>query len=149
MRRRPPLPALIAVVSLFAAVGDGDAQGTVDVVLTAPAITFAPPGLADFDSGWIEHPSVAVAVTSRPGARSWALRIRATSPTLGQGKPVSDLQWRTAGSPDWMPMSEIGDMVMQGAGDQDITLYFRMLLSWADDAPGAYSTGLELIVLRI
>ena len=43
----------------------------------------------------------------------------------------------------------IASAVIQGAGDQDVTIYFRMLLSWAGDSPGSYSAGLEFTALRI
>ena len=94
-------------------------------------------------------PSTTVPVSSRPPNRPWELQLRATAGTLGQGKPIGELQWRRAGTSVWTPMTQTNMAVIQGAGDQDVTIYFRMLLSWAGDSPGSYSAGLEFTALRI
>lgn len=135
---------------IIPAVVAGQGQGMVRVELSTPTIVFDQPGVGHFDAGWIEHPGVLVSVTSRPANRTWGLSVSAPSGTLGNGKPVSDLQWSLSGAPgDWHSMS-VGDApVVQGAGDQDVLVLFRLLLTWASDGPGAYTTDIDFTALRI
>ena len=125
------------------------AQGNVQVSLSTTTVTFASPGVADLDAGWVDHEGVAVGVQSRPQTRPWELRVRATGPTLGSGKPVSQLLWRVPGSTAWTPLSETDSMVLQGTGNGTVQVQLRMALSWAEDAPGSYSAVLEFTLLRI
>lgn len=145
--------AVVPILVLFAAglmwPGRARAQGNVQVDLSTTAIVFATPGIADFDAGWIDHGGVTVSVQSRPANRPWELRLGASTGTLGAGKPIGDLEWRRAGTGTWTPMTQLDTAVLQGTGNQDVTIYFRLLLSWARDPPGSYSAGLEFTALRI
>lgn len=144
-------PAALALVTaaVLAGAAPARAQGNVQVDLSTTVVAFATPGMADFDTGWIDHGGVTVSVSSRPTTRAWELQLRATAGTLGQGKPIGELQWRRAGSSVWTPLTQTNAAVIQGVADQDVTIYFRLLLSWAGDAPGSYSAGLEFTALRI
>lgn len=139
---------LLVLAGLVAPVA-ATAQGTVRTELSTATITFAAPGIMEFDAGSIEHPGITVTVTSRPGNRPWELRIRATDTTLGTGKPLSDLEWSVPGVIGWTALSDADVPVLQGAGDQSVTVLFRMLLGWATDGPGTYGTGLDFTAVRL
>lgn len=124
-------------------------QGNLTATLSNAVIAFPTPGVGEFDTGWIDHPGLVISITSRPQRLVWELRIRADAPNMGgYGKPVADLLWRHAGSGTWTPLSGTDAAVIQGTGDQDVTLYFRTLLDWALDAPDFYAAGLTFTVLR-
>lgn len=124
-------------------------QGRITVDLAPASVTFQPPGITDFDTGWIDHPGVTVSVVSRPQHVAWELRLHATDAGLGgYGKPLADLLWRQAGSSAWTPLTETDAVLLQTTGDADITIYFRLLLDWEADLPGSYSTGLSLTAAR-
>jgi hypothetical protein len=145
-RRLLPLMGLMAA-GMAIPVG-GASQGNITVTVTPGVVAFHSPGVPEFDTGWIDHGTVVVAIRSRPPNRSWELRIQTADPGLGQGKPVSDLLWRLAGTGPWMPLTGVQTAVVQGIGDQDVALEFRVLLDWASDGPGTYSANLDFTVLR-
>jgi hypothetical protein len=146
-RRLLPLMGLMAAGLVVPAVAAG--QGNLTMTVTPTVVAFTSPGVSEFDAGWVDHGGVVVAITSRPLARPWELRIRALDPGLGQGKPVTDLLWRVPGTGAWTPLTGTQTTVVQGTGDQNITLEFRVLLDWSSDGPGTYSTGLDFTVLRL
>ena len=140
---------LVAGAAALAGAGGASAQGTIRVDLTPVTVAFAAPGIADFDAGWIDHPGVSVAVESRPASRAWELRLRALEPVMGPGKGIDQLLWRVDGSSVWTPMNTTDVMLLQGTGDQTVTVYFRMLLSWTADVPGSYSANLDFTAVRL
>lgn len=146
MRRWVPvlvLPWLLLVA------GPLTAQGNIDLTLNSTLIGFPTPGITDFDTGWVDHPGLVVSIKSRPKKESWELRIRADSPDLGgYGKPAEDVLWRVDGSP-WRPLRASGDAVLQGQGDGDVTVYFRLRLDWAADLPGDYAVDVIFSASRV
>jgi hypothetical protein len=124
-------------------------QGNLEITLSTSNIAFPTPGFAHFDAGWIDHPGMTVSVRSRPPHATWALWVRADDLTLGgYGKPVSDIVWRREGGTIWTPLSGTDALVMEGAGDQSVTLYFRTALRWDTDLPDTYSAGLTFTAVR-
>jgi hypothetical protein len=124
-------------------------QGNITMRVTPTVVAFNSPGVPQFDSGWVDHAGVVVAITSRPANRLWELRIRAVDAGMGQGKPVTDVLWRLAGTGPWTPLTVTEGAVLQGTGDQNVALEFRVLLDWARDGPGAYSANFDFMVLRL
>jgi hypothetical protein len=145
-RRLLPLMGLMAAGLVVPAVAAG--QGNLTMTVTPTVVAFTSPGVSEFDAGWIDYGGVVVAITSRPPSSLWELRIRAVDAGMGQGKPVSDLLWRLAGTGTWTPLTGTQTAVLQGTGNQNVTLEFRVLLDWASDGPGTYSVGLDFTVLR-
>ena len=118
--------------------------------LSTSVIAFPTPGVVDFDAGWIEYAGMAVSVDSRPPSESWELRIRAGSPDMGgYGKPCDEILWRTDASRAWTPLSTTDQVVLQGQGDQEVTIYFRVLLGWDADVPDTYSVDVAFTAVRI
>ena len=149
--------AAAAVLILIAHVAMGRearAQNTV-LTVTAGVITFPAPTGADFSTGWILAATpVSFTVNATSGSakvdRIATLSVRATAATLGAGKPVSDLEWSRLPAGPWQAISTLPAAVdtrpMQKNRLNDPwsgTIYFRLRLSWATDAPATYSTGLE------
>lgn len=146
--------ASVAVLMLIAAgfvLAPGRAQAQskkpkgppISVTPTPATIAFATPGVADFDAGYVDQSGVTVAVRPRPNKGPWELRIRSDVPDMGgYGKPVADILWRRAGSSTWTPMSTTDQIVIQGQDNQDVVLYFRLILNWAYDEPSTYSANI-------
>ncbi len=149
-RRRWMLPPLLLLgLAGMASPGTAAAQGMVRLEFDPAAVAFPAPGVLEFDAGWIDHGALRVSVTSRPLNRPWELRVRASDVAMGQGKPVSDLLWRVAGTGTWQPLGSTDALVLQGQGDQDITLEFRLQLGWVTDPPGTYMAGIAFTIVRL
>jgi len=129
-------------------------SGQVSLTLTQTPSVFPAPVLADFNAGVIAEPTgilFTVAVTGGPANvfRTTTVAIRASSATLGGGKLLSDLEWRRADLGTWNPMTttdaaiESRQQKKNGTNDPwSNTVFLRMQLTWATDAPGTYTTGL-------
>lgn len=131
-----------------AAQGPPADRGRLDVAL-ATAVVFPTPTVADYDTGWVEHTGFIVSIASRPATEPWELRLRANTATMGgYGKPIDDILWREDGSTIWTPLAGTEQMVLQGNGDQDVTLHFRVRLDWSKDSPDTYSAGLSFSAVR-
>jgi hypothetical protein len=146
-RRLLPVLGLLAAGLVVPAVASG--QGNVQIGLIPSVIVFPVPGVPQYEAGWVDQGGVVVAVTSRPANRSWELRVRAVEPELGQGKPVTDMLWRIEGSGAWTPLAPTDAVVLQGMGNQNVPLEFRVLLDWASDGPGTYSVGIDFTIERL
>lgn len=158
-RARALVPAIVVLLAGLALPGGalaqgggppGGAAGRLDVALSTASVAFPTPAVADFDGGFIDHPGILVSVKVRPKGGPWELRIRADDPTMGgYGKPLSDLLWRVDGSTVWTAITGTDQAVTQGAGDQDVTIYFRLRLDWAVDSPSAYAAGLTFTAVPL
>lgn len=125
-------------------------RGQFNAELSTTAIAFPTPGIADFDAGWIEYPGMTVFIQSRPPNETWELRIRAEDPSMGvYGKPSTDILWRTDATSSWVPLATTDELVVQGQGDQDVTVYFRVRLNWDLDIPGAYAVDVTFVAARL
>lgn len=145
--------ALAAGMVLALHAAPGAAQGPPDRgrlnVSLATAVVFPTPTIADYDTGWVEHTGFIVTIASRPATEPWELRLRANTATMGgYGKPIDDILWREDGSTVWTPLAGTEQMVLQGNGDQDVTLHLRVRLDWLTDSPGTYSAGLSFSAVR-
>jgi hypothetical protein len=145
-RRLLPLMGLLAANLVIPTVAAG--QGNLTMTVTPTVVAFDSPGVPELDAGWVDHAGVVVAIRSRPPNRLWELRIRAMDVGMGQGKPVTDMLWRLAGTGPWTPLTATETAVVQGTGDQNVALEFRVLLDWAGDGPGTYSANFDFTVLR-
>lgn len=137
------------------------AQGSVALTVTGGPVAFATPVASDFTAGSIAATGAltySVATSGGPPGTSHTstISIRATTGTLGGTKPVSDLQWSRADIPGtWNGVTvsnaqvEQKTIVRKGANDPwSNQINFRMLLSYANDVPGSYSTSL-IITLTV
>jgi len=152
MRRRLQVRwavACLAAVAVLAIPEGGTAQGPppgvgpkgVKVRLSQTTVTFPTPGIADFDMGWVDASSLVVSVEPRGNQQGpWELRIRTDDVDMGgYGKPVTDILWRPAGSTTWTPLTNTDQAVAQGTGNQNVTVYLRLVLDYGFDLPNTYS----------
>jgi hypothetical protein len=123
------------------------AQKTI-LTLTGGTITFAAPTAADYIAGFLNSGTgVAFNVAAQTGAsRTTTISIRSISTTLGGGKVIGDLQWRRSDLATWNNITLTDAQVEQriqvrnGLNDPwNNTIFFRMKLAWATDAPATYS----------
>jgi hypothetical protein len=121
--------------------------------LAGETITFPSPAAADYTAGWINSTAgVTFNINSLNGlARTTTVSIRATSPTLGNGKPIGELQWRRSDLATWNSITITDAQVEQrlvinkGLNDPwGNTIFFRMLLDWTKDGPGTYTATYQL-----
>lgn len=130
--------------------GNGSPRGKFGLGLGSAIIGFPTPGITELDTGWVDHPGIVVSVQSRPPRTAWELRLRAADPDMGgYGKPAGDILWRTAGASAWVPLTQTDQVVLQGEGDRDVTVYFRLRVGWETDPPGTYSVGIVFSGTRL
>jgi hypothetical protein len=119
-----------------------------NLTLGGGTITFNPPTAADYVNGYINSATgVTFTLASQTGtSRTTTVSIRASSTDLGNGKVLGDLQWRRSDLAVWNSITptdaqvEQRVMVRNGANDPwNNTIFFRMTLNWATDAPATYS----------
>jgi len=118
------------------------------LTLAGGVITFPAPTAADYVAGFINSATgVGFTISARTGtSRTTTISIRSTSANLGGGKVIGDLQWRRSDLATWNNITltdaqvEQRIMVRNGSNDPwNNTVFFRMILTWATDAPGTYS----------
>lgn len=139
------LAAAVLVGAALAAPSAASAQATkVKIRLNQTTIPFPMPGISDFDAGWVEYSGIVVSVEPRKKQTGpWQLLVRTDDPDMGgYGKPVADILWRPAGSTTWTPLTNTDQIVVQGTGQQSVTVSFRLLLDYATDIPATYSLNL-------
>lgn len=139
------IAAISLALALFAA--PLEAQKT-QLTVTGGTITFPAPTAADYIAGFIDSSTGATfTINSQNGVqRTTMISIRATSPSLGNGKPIGDLQWRRSDLATWNDVTLTDAQVEQRIVINKIlndpwsnTIFFRMALSWTSDAPATYS----------
>jgi hypothetical protein len=118
------------------------------LTLTGGTITFPAPTAADYINGYVNS-TTGVLFTidaTNGGSRTTTVSIRTTSANLGGGKVIGDLQWRRSDLATWSSISltdaqvEQRIVVAKGLNDPwSNTIFFRMTLNWATDAPATYS----------
>lgn len=151
---RAVLASVVLLAGSAVLAGSASAQapgrGRFTMDLSTSVMALPTPGVLDFDAGWVEYPGMIVFVDSRPPRESWELRIRAGGPDMGgYGKPLDDILWRTDASMTWAPLTTADQVVLQGQGDREVTVYFRVLLGWDVDVPGTYAVDVTFTATRI
>lgn len=123
------------------------AQRTI-LTLTGGTITFPAPTAADYINGYVNSTTgVIFTVNSQNGVpRTTTISIRTTSANLGGGKAIADLMWRRSDLATWASISltdaQVEQRIVVNKGLNDPwsnTIFFRMNLDWATDAPATYS----------
>lgn len=125
-----------------------------DLSLTGATITFPAPTATDYINGYVYSASgVGFTVDASNGNQSHTttVRIKATSPNLGNGKAIADLEWRRSDLTGWIPISltdaQVEQRVQVRGGINDPwtnTIFFRLKLSWTADAPATYAANYQL-----
>ena len=128
------------------------AQKTI-LTVTGGAITFAAPTAADYIAGFIDASTGATfTLNAQTGtSRTTTISIRSTSASLGNGKVIGDLEWRRSDLATWNSITLTDAQVEQRVVVKGVlndpwsnTIFFRMKLAWATDAPGTYSGNYQI-----
>lgn len=124
------------------------------LTLGGGTVTFPAPTATDYINGYVYSTTgVTYTVDATNGAQSHTttIAIRATSADLGNGKLLSDLEWRRSDLAAWNTITSTNTQVEQkvmirGALNDpwSNTIFFRMKLSWTSDAPATYSAGYQI-----
>jgi hypothetical protein len=149
MRARLPLVCSLFAVATLTPRG---LVGQLSLTLTQTPNVFPAPAVADYNAGLIQNATGIVFTinVSGPAAdRTSTVSVRAASASLGNGKALSDLEWRRADLATWNAMTT-SDVTVESRPVRKNTLndpwsnsvFLRMHLSWTTDAPATYSTGL-------
>lgn len=149
---RMALATLLAVLSASSpAIAQvcGSGTGRYVVRVQPGLLVFPTPTPDDFAAGWIEHGPVQLSVRPRGGTnRPWVVCLRADSPDMGSGKPISDLQYRRDNQASWTSVS-LGDQPLaQGDRGTRIAIQFRILLDESTDPAGTYSADYTVTAAR-
>jgi hypothetical protein len=137
--------AAILALALFAS--PLAAQKTI-LTLAGGVITFPAPTAADYVAGFINSTTgVGFTLSAQTGtSRTTTISIRSTSANLGGGKVIGDLQWRRSDLVAWnnitLTDAQVEQRIMVRGVSNDPwnnTIFFRMILTWATDAPAIYS----------
>jgi hypothetical protein len=118
------------------------------ITLTSATVTFPAPTAADYINGFVDAPTGMTFLinSTQGGSRTTTVSIRSISANLGGGKVIADLQWRRSDLATWNSVTltdaqiEQRVAVFRGLNDPwSNTIFFRMVLHWATDAPATYS----------
>jgi hypothetical protein len=124
-----------------------------NLTLTGGTVTFPAPTAADYIAGFINSSGgVTFTVDAQTGAsRTTTISIRSTSPDLGGGKVLGDLQWRRSDLATWNSITLADAQVEQRIVVRNVsndpwsnTIFFRMVLNWTTDPPGTYSANYQI-----
>jgi hypothetical protein len=144
--------AMIAIAALVLSASSLAAQKT-NLTLAGGTITFPAPTAADYVAGFVNSATgVTFTVAAQTGtARTTTISIRSTSADLGGGKIIGDLQWRRSDLVTWNSITLTDAQVEQRIVVRGVsndpwsnTIFFRMNLSWATDAPATYSANYQI-----
>jgi hypothetical protein len=118
----------------------GSTSGRYVVRVQPGLLVFPTPTPDDFAVGWIEHGPVELTVRPRGGKnRPWVACLRADSPDMGNGKPISDLQYRSDNQATWTSITFGDQTLAQGDRGSQFAVQFRILLDESTDPAGSYS----------
>jgi hypothetical protein len=129
------------------------------LTITANTVTFAPPTVDDYAAGFVTGAAgitYTLDVTAVGGkVRTATVSIRATSATIGGGKPVSDVQWRRSDQPTWNSLTLTNAPVEARLMDKGTNnpwsnaIVFRILVGWRTDPPATYTADIEITLTQI
>ncbi len=121
-------------------------------VTVAPTSFSFPVTPSDYNQGYTEALGHAVTVLANA---PWTLSIRSTSATwtaLGAGaragKPRSDLQWDTAITGPYTPMTGTAVTIASGNPTNGtlVNVWYHILWAWNLDTPGTYTLPVVLLI---
>lgn len=105
---------------------------------------------SDMDNGYVLLSPTVTPTLSLVANTSWSIYISSAASTwtgTGTGvwvaKPASDLHWGTTSSPS-TPLTTSNALIQTGPGTSTvggitIPMYYKVMLDWVNNSPGAYS----------
>jgi hypothetical protein len=155
LRKLPLGVSTIALIAITVLASPSAAQNPkTDLTLSGGTITFPAPTAIDYVNGYVYSTSgVGFTVDASNGNQSHTttIRIKATSPDLGNGKVIADLEWRRSDLTGWTPIAATDAQVDQKIQVRGVlndpwsnTVFFRLVLRWTTDAPATYSANYQI-----
>ncbi|MEX2110877.1 MAG: hypothetical protein WD802_09760 [Gemmatimonadaceae bacterium] len=149
-----------ALVAIAFTASPSAAQGNpkTDLTLAGATITFPAPTANDYVAGFVNSATgvtFTVDVTNGIQPHTTTILIRATSASLGGGKVIGDLQWRRSDLVTWNSITGSDVQVEQRPQVRNVlndpwsnTIFFRLLLNWATDAPATYGANYQITLAQ-
>jgi len=143
----------IAILAALVLVASPLRAQKTSLTVTGGTITFPAPTATDYIAGFVNAATgVTFTVNSLNGlSRTTTISIRSTSPNLGNGKLIGDLQWRRSDLATWSSInladSQVEQRIVINKGLNDPwsnTIFFRMVLNWTSDAPATYTANYQI-----
>jgi len=143
----------VAIFAALALVASPLGAQRTNLTVTGGTITFPAPTAADYIAGFVNSTTGATfTIDSQNGVpRTTTVSIRSTSPNLGNGKLIGDLQWRRSDLATWSSItlsdSQVEQRIVINKGLNDPwsnTVFFRMVLNWTSDAPATYAANYQI-----
>ena len=142
------LIGLLLGVTGFAA--DTSATATIPTLqafsFSTSSVDFGTLTEGDFDTGWSEvlgaqtitvKSNVSWQVSVKAGAATWGFTPSAGDPD--PNKPCADLEWKSGGGYAGLTTTDVQAGAGTAGSGLTINMDFRMLVSYVNDPPGAYS----------
>jgi len=125
-----------------------------DLTLSGGTVTFPAPTATDYINGYVYSTSgvtYTLNATNGTASHTTTILLRATSTNLGNGKLLTDLEWRRSDLASWNAISTTNTQVEQKVMVLNLlndpwsnTIFFRMKLSWTSDAPATYAANYQI-----
>lgn len=137
---------VLTVAPLLAAASASAQAGCTDVGARTHTISshllFPRPDVTHFMAGQITHPSSVVVLVEAPiwDIGRWQVCVRTPVSSLGNGKPIGDLQFYDNETGRWQSLRNEFTVVATSANilQRAFTIPVRMVLNWETDRPGFY-----------
>lgn len=120
------------------------------LAMTGGPLNFAAPTVTDYTNGFVSDgtPLNYTLTLSAGAASTGTIQIKSTSANLGNGKALADLEWRRGDLAVWNAVTTANvtvQAVSVKVGTPVVnTIFFRVLLNWAADAPASYTANLTI-----
>lgn len=114
------------------------------LVLSTPSFSFSDIGVSEMNTGYVEAIDALTITLSSNVA--WTLSVKTYDENMGTStngsyvKPLNDFLWRKDGGSYAAITNNDVEVTSDEnyAHDNEVTLDYKMLLDWAEDAPGEY-----------
>lgn len=144
--------AVIALVLTAAPLAAQNPKTT--LTLSGGTVTFPTPTATDYINGYVYSSAgvtYTVSATNGLTSHTTTVLIGATSPNLGNGKLLTDLEWRRSDLTTWNAIASTNTQVEQKVMIRGVlndpwsnTIFFRMKLTWTTDAPAIYAANYQI-----
>ena len=124
------------------------------LTLGGGTVTFPAPTATDYINGYVYSTSgvtYTINATNGNASHTTTVLIHATSADLGNGKALTDLEWRRSDLATWNTIPTTNTQVEQKIMIKGVlndpwsnTIFFRMKLSWTADPPATYSANYQV-----
>lgn len=131
---------LLAASPASAQAGCSDVGARTHVV--SGHVLFPRPQVSHFLAGQMTHPNSVLVLVDAPiwDIGRWQVCVRTPASSLGNGKPIGDLQFYNNETGRWEPLRNDFTVVSTSSSvlQRAFTIPVRIVLNWETDRPGLY-----------